>query len=164
MLLVLAIILSGCDVGNNNKENVDDTPSAIVPSVTVYTGGYYSNLPPLACYWTNTAKTDLGLSGYVNAIFASSGHVYAGGYYEDNTLGRILCYWKDGNPSPTANFSNADYSDAQVKAIYVFQGHVFSCGSYFNGSTFVNCYWQDGNTTPTVLGTNKVSCFYLTSP
>ena len=101
----------------------------------------YGGATPVACYWTNSVRTDLPGTGaaVANSVFVSGSTVYAAGYY--NTAAPVACYWTNGVKTDLPVPGGA--TQAQALSIFVSGGTVYTAGFYSVAGTSTACYWTD---------------------
>jgi hypothetical protein len=159
-----AITNSGTGTGTVTRTDLDigDTTkysgyafSIAIYNGMVYTAGYYYNSEDyigIACYWTETARTDLGdgtIDSEAFSIAVSGGTVYtAGSYWDDANIMEIPCYWTD---TVRTDLAGNGVDSAFASSIAIYNGTVYTSGIYNDGSKDISCYWT-GTTRKNLAG------------
>jgi len=129
------------------------TSSISIYNGTIYTAGYYSvdaNSPAIACYWTGTARTDLGdgvIDSKAFSIIVSGGTVYTAGIFLDDTI-YVPCYW---TATARTDLAGDGENDAYASSLAIYNGTVYTSGFYNDGTKDIPCHWT-GTTRANLAG------------
>ena len=121
-LLILALLVFGCDLFDSKNENKDDF---IIPDRNIYIVG---NDEGGACYWKNGSRVELPGGDWATDIIIVNDNIYVSG-----TCGANACYW--------INQERFDLpgSGGEGEAIAVDGDDIYVAGWFDNGS----CYWKN---------------------
>ena len=90
------------------------------------------------CYWKDNVRADI--AGAAWAIAAENGTVYIAGMYtgEDNV--RKPCYWHE---TDRIDLPVPDGAAGSTGVITIYNGSVYTAGSYIENGIGKSCYWQN---------------------
>jgi hypothetical protein len=127
LLLILLTVILSC----SKSDDPADSLSEIISGKNLYIAGYINNenRKPVACYWKNGKRLDLG-EGELTDIIVIEGKVYTTGY----SFGGGASYWIDDTAY------DLEGNDAEAYSINVHNSDVYIAGRD-NGA----CYWKNGN-------------------
>jgi hypothetical protein len=133
----------------NGERHIVDNSQSLINSISVVNGvvfsaGYLSTLPYIACFWINSERHILPTPGTGNyyaqaiSIDKETFDFYIAGRY---TKGNIYCcYWKNGGECITID-AGSGFSSADPEGISVVNGKLYIPVYHFTN----NGYWNDGN-------------------